>query len=134
MFVLRSVAGATAAPSPATAAQRCDLSTYVSSGTATSLLALDLKDCGLSSLPPSIAQFASLKKLDLGRNSLTDLPPLPVRRMAVCTVLRQASNSLLPLSPSARAGFARDPLLALQPLHLHAHIHLCAAQAADALV
>jgi hypothetical protein len=77
VLVLRWLAGATAAPSPVGSAERCDLSAYVASGTAIGLAALDLKDCGLSSLPASIIQFVSLKKLDLGRNALTDLPPLP---------------------------------------------------------
>ena len=52
--------------------RRCDLASYDSSAAA-----LDLKKCGLTALPASIMRFTQLKKLDLGFNSLTDLPRLP---------------------------------------------------------
>ena len=35
---------------------------------------LSLRNCGLTELPAAIGQCASLKKLDLGGNDLTDLP------------------------------------------------------------
>ena len=51
---------------------RCDLDTYdLNTNT------LDLKDCGLETLPASITRFRRLSKLDLGRNALTSLPDLP---------------------------------------------------------
>ena len=53
-------------------AARCDLNTYDAA-----IIELDLKDCSLTQLPASIARFSSLRKLDLGRNALTALPPLP---------------------------------------------------------
>lgn len=57
--------------------RRCDIESYISAGNAPAVLELDLKDCKLRTLPASIDQFASLKKLDLGRNELSDLPALP---------------------------------------------------------
>jgi len=56
---------------------RCDLSRHLVDGSAATLAELDLKDCGLHSLPASISQFVSLRKLDLARNLLTTLPRLP---------------------------------------------------------
>ena len=38
------------------------------------LVELNLKDCGLTSLPPAIQHAESLTKLDLGGNDLTTLP------------------------------------------------------------
>jgi hypothetical protein len=53
---------------------RCDLHTYARPA---SVEELDLKRCGLTSLPPVIRRFRSLRKLDVGGNSLSTLPPLP---------------------------------------------------------
>ena len=39
-----------------------------------SLVELSLRNCGLTELPAAIGHCASLKKLDLGGNDLTDLP------------------------------------------------------------
>ena len=51
--------------------KRCDLATYDPALTVT----LDLKNCGLTSVPSSIARFGALEKLDISLNpELTDLP------------------------------------------------------------
>ena len=56
---------------------RCDLSTYPNPG---GVVELDLKRCGLTSLPAApLARFTALLKLDLGHNELSDLPRLPPR-------------------------------------------------------
>ena len=56
----------------ATAADRCDLASYSKKVTE-----LDLKNCGLTALPESIARFVALTKLDVSHNPLDTLPPLP---------------------------------------------------------
>lgn len=60
--------------SSAPSGRRCALDSYDASATTE----LDLKDCSLERLPPSILRFTSLVKLDVSKNAaLQDLPPLP---------------------------------------------------------
>lgn len=68
---------------------RCNLSRYLADGSAARLIELDLKNCELSHVPPVIASFTSLRHLDLGRNGLTNLPPLPPNlEVCFCYVFR----------------------------------------------
>lgn len=55
------------------ASARCSLDHHP----ATPVTRLDLRGCGLATLPPSILRYTALTHLDLGGNQLRHLPPLP---------------------------------------------------------
>ena len=56
---------------------------------------LDLSDCALTTLPPSLANLSDLRSLDLSRNAFVTLPTL-LARLPALQALSLAGNPLAP--------------------------------------